>query len=83
MPFLLAVMGPTACGKSDLAETLADRSKVELINADAFQAYRGMDIGTAKPIAKERYRLLDIKDPNEPYGVGEFCMRAQEELDDL
>lgn len=79
-PVLLAVMGPTASGKTALAEALADRLNAGLINADAFQAYRGMDIGTAKPPDRARYRLLDIKEPDEAYGVGEFCLRAAEEL---
>lgn len=82
-PLLVAVMGQTASGKTGLAEAFADRMDAALINADAFQAYRGMDIGTAKPEAKERYRLLDIKRPDEPYGVGEFCLRAAEELNAL
>jgi tRNA dimethylallyltransferase len=82
-PVLIAVMGPTATGKTDLAESIAEEIDAQLINADAFQAYRGMDIGTAKPDHRERYRLLDIKDPNEGYGVGEFCARAQEILNEL
>lgn len=82
-PVLIGVMGPTASGKTGLAEALAERLDAVLINADAFQAYRGMDIGTAKPERRERYRLLDIKEPDEPYGVGEFCVRAAAELADL
>ncbi len=79
-PLLLAVMGTTASGKTALAEGLADRLGAVLINADAFQAYRGMDVGTAKPEARDRYRLLDVKEPNEAYGAGEFCLRAAAEL---
>ena len=74
---LIAVMGPTASGKTGLAEALADELDATLINADAFQIYRGMDIGTAKPKAKSRYALLDIKNPNEGYGVGEWAQSAQ------
>ena len=74
-------MGPTASGKTTLAESLADRLDAVLINADAFQAYRGLDVGTAKPPDRSRYRLLDIKAPDEPYGVGEFCLRAAAELE--
>ena len=73
-------MGPTASGKTGLAESLAEEFSAQLINSDAFQAYRGMDIGTAKPGQKDQYRLLDIKNPDEDYGVGEFCVRAQSEL---
>jgi len=73
-------MGQTASGKTGLAEALAERLDAELINADAFQSYQGMDIGTAKPTHKDRYRLLDIKRPDEPYGAGEFCLLAAEQL---
>ena len=76
-------MGQTASGKTALAEGLAERFDAQLINADAFQAYRGMDVGTAKPAGREQYRLLDIKAPNQNYGVGEFCVRAAAELDEL
>ncbi len=76
-------MGTTASGKTALAEALADELDAVLINADAFQAYRGMDVGTAKPSRRERYRLLDIKRPDEPYGAGEFCLRASAELYNL
>jgi tRNA dimethylallyltransferase len=80
-PRLIAVMGPTASGKSLVAETLADRTDAQLINADSFQIYRGMDIGTAKPRDKSRYRLIDIKCPNESFGVGEFALLAIKELE--
>lgn len=79
-PLLIVVMGPTASGKTALAEALADRYDAQLINADAFQVYRGLDIGTAKPVDISRYRLLDIKEPTEPFGVGEFVQLASEEL---
>ena len=82
-PVLVAVMGPTASGKTALAERLADRLDAVLINADAFQAYEGMDVGTAKPSDRERYRLLDIKRPDETYGAGEFCILAARELEIL
>lgn len=76
-------MGPTASGKTELAEALAERLQAQLINADAFQAYRGMDIGTAKPRNRKLYGLLDIKNPDEGYGVGEFCSRAGAILGEL
>ena len=53
------------------------------MNADAFQAYVGMDVGTAKPRDRARYRLLDIKRPDEAYGVGEFCVRAAAALAEI
>ncbi|MFQ3587844.1 MAG: tRNA (adenosine(37)-N6)-dimethylallyltransferase MiaA [Fimbriimonadaceae bacterium] len=78
--FLVAVMGPTASGKTALAEALAGRIGAVLVNADAFQVYRGLDIGTGKPAARERYRLLDIVEPSESFGVGEWVVRASAEL---
>ncbi len=77
---LVAVMGPTASGKTGLAEALADELRAVLINADAFQIYRGLDIGTAKPLDGVRYKLLDIRTPNQPFGVGEWVATALEEL---
>jgi tRNA dimethylallyltransferase len=69
-------MGPTASGKTAVAERLADHLHARLVNADAFQVYRGLDVGTSKPVAKERYDLLDIKAPDETFGVGEWIAAA-------
>jgi len=82
-PFLVAVMGPTASGKTGLAESLAQKHGAQLINADAFQVYRGMDIGTAKPTEKSAYLLVDLKSPRDQYGVGEFCSDASKALQEL
>ena len=76
-------MGPTASGKTALAEALAEELDAQLINADASQAYIGMSIGTAKPEDTHRYKLLDLKTPDEQYGAGEFCRLASAELDEL
>lgn len=73
-------MGPTASGKSDLAEAMAFVLKLPLINADAFQVYRGLDIGTAKPIDRSNYHLIDIVDPWEEFGVGEWIRRVSDVL---
>jgi tRNA dimethylallyltransferase len=75
-PKLIAIMGPTASGKSDVAEGIATELDTELISADAFQIYRGFDIGTNKPIAPEQYHLINIRDPHEGFGVGEFAIEA-------
>jgi tRNA dimethylallyltransferase len=75
-PWLLAIYGPTASGKSDLAELIADRTGAQLINADAFQVYRGMDIGTGKSARARDYAVIDILHPNESYGVGQFVRDA-------
>src|SRR5471030_1762482 len=73
-------MGPTASGKTEVAEALADQLCAQLVNADAFQIYQGMDVGTAKPLRKADYRLVDIRNPSEGFGVGEFVTLAQEVL---
>ncbi len=82
-PTLVAIMGPTASGKTALAESLALETGWQLINADAFQVYRGMDIGTAKSSTPERYRLMDICEPNEAFGVGAWIRLAVQELEVL
>jgi len=72
----LALLGPTASGKSALALHLADRLELEIVSVDAGQVYRGLDIGTAKPSAAERRRvphhLLDLVEPTEAYSAGRF-----------
>lgn len=82
-PYLIAVMGETASGKTGLAEGLAASIDAQLINADSFQVYRGMDIGTAKSEAKELYELIDIRDPHEAFGAGEWVKLASGILEKL
>ncbi len=76
-------MGPTASGKSEVAELLADRLGLQLVNADAFMVYRGLDIGTNKPARKAEYELIDIVGPDEEFGVGEYVRRAADLLERL
>jgi len=75
-PSLVAVVGPTATGKSDLGLALAAELGGEVVNADAMQLYRGMDIGTAKlPVAERRgvvHHLLDTQDVTETATVAQF-----------
>jgi len=70
---VIAIVGPTASGKSALAMRVAERIGGEIVSADSRQVYRGMDIGTAKPTIEERARiphhLVDIVDPGERYDV--------------
>ncbi|GAB2839495.1 tRNA (adenosine(37)-N6)-dimethylallyltransferase MiaA [Lentzea nigeriaca] len=72
----IAVVGPTATGKSDLAVALAERFGGEVVNADAMQLYRGMDIGTAKMTMAERrgipHHLLDVLDVTETASVAAY-----------
>ena len=75
-PVALALLGPTASGKSALAMRLAGRLPVEIVSVDSAQVYRGMDIGTAKPSAAERARvphhLIDLLEPTQIYSAGRF-----------
>jgi tRNA dimethylallyltransferase len=81
-PPVVAVVGPTGSGKSDLAVSLALELDGEVINADSMQFYRGMDIGTAKITAAERrgvpHHLLDILDVTEEASVSDFQQQARE-----
>jgi len=75
-PPAILLMGPTAAGKTDLAIALHQRLGHELISVDSAMVYRGMDIGSAKPSAAELalapHRLIDLRDPAEPYSAAEF-----------
>ncbi|MGP3982784.1 tRNA (adenosine(37)-N6)-dimethylallyltransferase MiaA [Streptomyces sp. KR80] len=86
-PRVIAVVGPTAAGKSDLGVALAQHLDGEVINADSMQLYRGMDIGTAKLTPAERHgvphRLLDIWDVTETASVAEYQRLARAEIDRL
>src|SRR5436305_1726215 len=84
---ILAIVGATATGKSALGLALAERLGGEIVSADALQAYRGFDLGTAKPGEAERLRvphhLIDILEPHERYSAGEFARRAGEALAEI
>ncbi len=83
-PQVVAVVGPTASGKSALADELAVRLGGPVVSADAMQVYRRMDIGTAKtPVAERRAPLLciDLAEPSETYSVACFMSQAHEAID--
>ncbi|MEU8681958.1 tRNA (adenosine(37)-N6)-dimethylallyltransferase MiaA [Streptomyces sp. NPDC048611] len=86
-PRVIAVVGPTAAGKSDLGVALAQHLGGEVINADSMQLYRGMDIGTAKLTPEEQqgvpHRLLDIWDVTCAASVAEYQRLARAEIDRL
>jgi tRNA dimethylallyltransferase len=86
-PPVVAVVGPTATGKTALAVGLAHRIGAEVVNADSMQLYRGMDIGTAKPDPAERegvpHHLLDVWDVREAASVAEYRRLARAEVDRL
>jgi tRNA dimethylallyltransferase len=81
---LVVLLGPTASGKSALALSLAEELGGEIVNADALQVYRGLDLGTAKPTAWERRRvphhLVDVLPPDGALTAGEFARLAGEAI---
>jgi len=85
------LVGPTASGKTELIFELAQISKgnasFEVISADAFQVYRGMDIGTAKPstdiLKAVKHYLVDILEPNETFSAGEFIRIAEKKMEEI
>jgi tRNA dimethylallyltransferase len=87
LPPVVAVVGPTATGKTALAVALAHRMGAEVVNADSMQLYRGMDIGTAKPDLAERegvpHHVLDVWHVREPASVAEYRRLARAEIDRL
>ena len=84
---VIAVVGATASGKTELSLDLAERLGGEIVNTDAMQVYRGMDIGTAKlPVAERRgipHHLLDLLDIHETASVAEFQRMARATIDEL
>ena len=85
-PFL-ALVGPTASGKTEAALQVADALGAEILSIDSMQVYRGMDVGTAKPTAEQRARvphhLLDLVEPSEAFSVAAFQAVARETADDV
>lgn len=81
---MVAVVGPTGTGKSELALCIAEQFHGEIVNCDSLQLYRCFDIGTAKLTVDERrgiaHHLLDVIDPDEIFSAGEYARRARETL---
>ena len=86
-PKIIAVVGPTASGKTALALSLAKKYNGEIISADSRQIYRDMDIGTSKLAPSEQenipHHLLDIKDPDEEYTVADYKHDAIATIEDI
>lgn len=83
---VIAVVGPTASGKSAVADLVAEALGSEVVSADAMQVYRGMDIGTAKtPVSERRVPLLlvDVADPTELYSAALYQRDSRREIDRL
>lgn len=81
---MVAVVGPTGAGKSELAICIAEQFHGEIVNCDSLQLYRYFDIGTAKLTVEERrgiaHHLLDVIGPDEVFSAGEYARRARETL---
>ena len=87
VPPLLAIVGPTAAGKTGLAVALGRRFGGEIINADSRQVYRHMDVGTAKPTSLQQrgvpHHLLDLADPADPFSLREFLALARDLIPEI
>lgn len=86
-PSAIFLMGPTASGKTALACALAERFALQLVSVDSALVYRGLDIGAAKPdaatLARHPHRLIDIRDPSQPYSAAEFRADALAAMDEI
>ena len=83
-PLAIALMGPTAAGKTALSLALAQHLNTDIISVDSALVYRGMDIGTAKPTAAEqalvKHHLIDLRDPADAYSAADFARDASETM---
>lgn len=81
---VIAVVGPTASGKTDLSLALASRLRGQIVAMDSMQVYRGMDIGTAKPTFEQRslvkHHLIDVCDPIDAFSVSDYARLANEAI---
>jgi tRNA dimethylallyltransferase len=84
---LIAIIGPTAVGKTEIAIQLAERLGGEIVSADSRLFYRGMDIGTAKPSCADQQRvphhLIDVADPDEIWSLALFRQRACQAIEEI
>ncbi|MGQ9782685.1 MAG: tRNA (adenosine(37)-N6)-dimethylallyltransferase MiaA [Armatimonadota bacterium] len=83
---VIAIVGPTAVGKTATAIELVKQIGGEIVSADSMAVYKGMDIGTAKPTREERklarFHLIDVVDPTESFSVGQYQTLAHTVIDD-
>ena len=86
-PLLVAIVGPTASGKTTLSLAIAGRFSGEIVNCDSVAMYREFELGTAKPSSEERARaphhLIDVLAPTEVYTAGEYARAARAVLDQI
>ncbi|MYA49923.1 MAG: tRNA (adenosine(37)-N6)-dimethylallyltransferase MiaA, partial [Chloroflexi bacterium] len=86
-PRVLFVVGPTASGKTAASLELASHARIEIVNADSRQVYRGMSVGTGKPapaeIASVPHHLIDVAAPDERYNLARFLAEARAAIADI
>ena len=84
---IIAIVGPTGIGKSKLALKIAKEVKGEIVNCDAFQIYKEMDIGTAKPSLEERrevpHHLFDYVEPTTSFSVFDYQVTLRNKIEEL
>jgi tRNA dimethylallyltransferase len=84
---LVAIVGPTASGKSALALSLAREVPAEIVSCDSLQVYRGLDIGSAKPTLVERravpHHLVDVVDPDQEFSAADYARRGRTALREI
>lgn len=87
MDKVVIITGPTAVGKTKCSLSIAQLLKTEIINGDAYQVYKGMDIGTAKPskeeLSKIKHHLMDYLDPIEPFSVADYQKIVRTKIDEF
>ena len=83
----VAILGPTACGKTALSLALAPKIRGEILVCDSMQVYRGLDIGTAKPTASERavcpHHLVDLVSPETPFNAADYADAAMQAVREI
>lgn len=83
----VAILGPTACGKTALSLALAPKVRGEILVCDSMQVYRGLDIGTAKPTAEERavcpHHLVDLVSPETPFNAADYADAAMKKVREI
>jgi len=86
-PRIVALVGPTASGKTELGVALAERFDAEIVSADSRQVYRRLDIGSAKPTgeqrARARHHLIDVAEPSEPFDCARYRQLAMAAIRDI
>jgi len=84
---LVALIGPTAVGKTEISHRLTERIPFEIVSCDSMQVYRGMDIGTGKPSPDEKeryhYHMIDIVSPHHRYSAGEYVRDASRAIENI